>query len=167
MATPEKLQTYLSVHISYELLMLRYTVTVLNKPISQLSGYAHYESFVIHARNLYDFLIAESKKNSNNFTSIDYGASKASKGEDYQIFNLIDPQVMHMAKLRLDTSDNKINLEKVNFMANWVEANFSKFLSSKDSKYTWDNAAANPPNEFSLNDNRVYSITGPVGPITN
>jgi hypothetical protein len=50
MANTEELIRYLREHVSYELLMLRYTVSELDRLIHPLDWNAKFESAVVHIR---------------------------------------------------------------------------------------------------------------------
>ena len=52
----DRLQAYLEDHLAYEVLMLRHALTKITTFQHPLEWNAYFESFVVHARNLYAFL---------------------------------------------------------------------------------------------------------------
>ena len=61
---------YLEEHLPYELLMLRHTHSTLLQTQDVLNWNAFFECFVVHARNLYNFL--RNKSDLNTFAAVDF-----------------------------------------------------------------------------------------------
>jgi hypothetical protein len=87
MSSNEEKKEYLSEHLFYELLMLRYTAMQLKEVREQLAWNSFFESFGVHARNLYDF--ARNERDSRNFKASDF-VDKFDCGENESIRGLME-----------------------------------------------------------------------------
>jgi len=61
---------YMEEHIPYELLMLRHTYQQMKSSNNQLDWNAFFESFCLHARNLYKFL--RNDRVNTTFVAVDF-----------------------------------------------------------------------------------------------
>ena len=142
---PEKCN-FLVEHLSYELLMLRFTHGELSKSQDQLVWNAMYESFAVHARILRTFLA--SGGGNTNMNASDYiegfKASVPAPEVDSQRKSL-DPQIFHLGKIRKE-ADRKPHLDKLSKLFAWLEENTARFgdeLPDPFRKY-WQPEKADP-----------------------
>jgi hypothetical protein len=143
MSTNAERAAYLQEHLCYELLMMRHTFEELTTPKnSYLDWNAYFESFAVHARNLYDFLTNDG--GCNNFKARDFDPQfKASKLDN--VFSLFNSGVFHLGKSRPTEEDDKINVCRAAKVRDWIEQNFSAFKSNLNSDhYPWDGDRASP-----------------------
>ena len=135
---------YLQEHLSYELLMLRHTLTEITKPHRILDWNAFLESFAVHARNLYDFLT--NSDDCRNFKAQDFiNGFKAAKDDNtISMFLRLHSQVFHLGKSRPIEQAEKANVDHAKQVIAWIEKNFTTFISGLaieyDSKWNSDNA---------------------------
>lgn len=94
------LVTFLTEHLRYEREMLRFTY----KMLFQMGGRrwcAMFESFGIHARNLYDFLRHEGKP-TTTIRAIDYLPNRAKSDAIASIDSKMNRSLFHLSTSRLD-----------------------------------------------------------------
>jgi hypothetical protein len=121
MSSQQDRLAYLPEHFFYELLMLRYTAMRVQEVQSQLLWNALYESFAVHARNLYDFLRNEDDQ--RNFKASDYikefDCGKLTiKGK----IDRMQQQVLHLGKQRvMPESQRRVNADDVKDIQKWIE----------------------------------------------
>jgi hypothetical protein len=145
----DKKLLYLKEHLTYELLMLRYTAKKISQAQQQLDWNAYFESFAIHARGLYHFLVNDGDP--RNFEAKHFASYKAKKtNETIRVFEKIHFQVLHMGKRREESE--KVTLNDVAAVTKWVEENINGFASQLNEPYRskWDPNEANVPKEESL-----------------
>ena len=148
MPSQEKSIEHLEDHLPYELLMLRHTYERMNTPRYPLDWNAHYESFAVHARNLFDFLT--NRATANNFKASHFStAFKVTKNDEVQrIINQdLHSQVLHLGKNRESDEDKKVGHQKREKVFTWIETNMAAFIDSlKDTKFNahWDSDEADP-----------------------
>jgi hypothetical protein len=139
-------QEYLREHLSYELLMLRYTATRLEHVRDQLLWNSLFESFGVHARNLYDFLRNEA--DSRNFKASDF-VDDFDCGEIESVRGLIDKlrqQLLHLGKRRFKHGGIKLNSENAAKIDGWIEKAIAKFAAELPEQYReyWNPGDADP-----------------------
>ncbi len=119
MSEREKKEQFLNEHLKYEHDMLEYSLSKLYCEGDQLGWNAFFESFAIHARNLYDFLRNEGK--SNNYRASDFAENY--KKPDHNIeFNKLDPSVFHLGKDRVRRKI-KVRMNNIEILAGWIDEN--------------------------------------------
>src|SRR5271169_3273197 len=108
MATQDQKIEHLTEHLPYELLMLRHTRERMSSPRYPLDWNAHYESFAVHARNLFDFLMNDATQ--ANFKASHFSTFKASKNAEVQrlIRQDFHSQILHLGKNRESDEDRKV-----------------------------------------------------------
>jgi hypothetical protein len=146
MASQQKLSDYLPNHLLYELLMLRFTVMRLRGNQDQLLWNALYESFGVHARNLYDFL--RNDGDSRNFKASDYivGFEVKDRNGVNGLVQTMHQQLLHLGKRRTANKDEKIDVSDIQKIAAWVETGIQKFLDELQVPYRahWKPDLADP-----------------------
>lgn len=111
----ETLLKFLKEHVRYERMMIRHVYKELHQQKDQLIWNALYESFGVHARNLYKFLRSD---DGGNIGSNSYVANR-SKPEHEPLFNMLDIFLFHMAVER-DRKD-RLNKENLKVLAAWID----------------------------------------------
>ena len=130
--------SFLVDHIAYEREMLAFCFKKLHETTAGLEWNAFYESFGIHARNIYDFLRNDGTKGTTFRANFYY---KSWKSLAYKDFNNVNGFIAHMSLDRLN--GEKLNLEKIQKMGAWldeefknwgekIEENFKDKLNTKD-----------------------------------
>ena len=141
MSNPSDLQKYLNGHLKYELDMLRYTLSIIKLPIDSPQGQrnwnAHFEAFLMHARNLYRFL---TNGDSRNQRARDFSSRfKADKTDDTKsLFTKVNDQVFHLGKNRPFGASEKANVDGAQKVSDWIEINFRKFIGELAKEYECD-----------------------------
>ena len=119
---PEMLQ-YLKEHVAYERTMLGYTYARLHDTAPGIAWYVVYESFGIHARNLYDFL--RNKGNNTTFCAADYVPSWT-KAKPFLDFNELDVFLFHMSTKR--AQHERMNLGLLQKLGTWLDDEWAKWV---------------------------------------
>jgi hypothetical protein len=155
------LNEYLNKSLKYELLMLRYTLPKIKAPPCQMELNAYFESFVVHARNLYQFLTNEGRGN-------DAGARefashfKANKTNDtISLFAKILPQILHLGRNRPSDPSKQANVDGAQKWSDWIEKNFKAFIDALGPEYAWDWNDADPFGTHIAINRSVGGITQP------
>lgn len=126
----EKLQ-YLKEHVTYERTMLGYTYARLHDTAPGIGWNVVYESFGIHARNLYDFLRNDGS-GGTTFRANDYVANWRSP-DYFASFNVLDYFVFHMSSRR--TSYAKLTLEQLQQLGLWLNTEWANWVGRLPSPY--------------------------------
>jgi hypothetical protein len=160
--TEEQKIAYLQEHLPYEVLMLRYaidkiTTGEITTPQQQLDWNAHYESFVLHARNLYMFLTNGDRSNvkASNFVP----EFKAQKTNDtISTFQRLGTEAFHLGPER--STDHKVAMNEAKAVKDWLLSNFSTFVGKLNDSYRvhWQPTRADPATQASA------MTFGPTGP---
>ena len=137
MPTPKTKAKYLKEHLTYEVLMLRYTYQRLHVT-RNLQWNAMYESFVIHARNLHDFLTSRpSTYKSKRYRLPNYKASDFSTfvpktpSNMKHTYDRMHSQVLHLGAERPYSHRRKIKLQReVKKIYDWLEREVTSFKST-------------------------------------
>ena len=126
---------YIKEHLPYEINMLRYTQNVLNAgSVTRLDWNALYESFAVHARNLYVFLTNEDGPNARAKDFVP--AFKAEKDDQTKsVHQRFLAQIFHLGPKRPRLSQAKIGLSDINVYFSWIERNFGSFLDQLKGHY--------------------------------
>src|SRR4051794_4626894 len=109
MASQAERRDWIKEHLSYELLMLRYTFGKLYEVQSGLDWNAYYESFCTHARLLRDFLT--NKSGSTNFDAKEFvdGFKESVPRPASDIMADMNNEVFHSGKSRPSDGAEKLN----------------------------------------------------------
>lgn len=112
----EDLESYLREHLKYERDMLRFTYDML----FQAKGYrwcAFFESFGLHARNLYDFLRHEG--NAANTVRADDYVKGRKKPDASNIDVTMNRSLFHLSTSRL--SKDPLNMDDAAVIGSWID----------------------------------------------
>jgi hypothetical protein len=140
----EKLR-YLSHHLSYELLMLRYTYARLHDTSHKLMWNAFLEAFAVYARNLQLFLMND--KDSRNYRVGDYNPNFPASKPPVKIKDKIAVYIVHPGKARSEEGHDKFDLERADKAYAWIEHEFARFIEGPPSDgKTWHPELADPNN---------------------
>jgi hypothetical protein len=146
MSSQEERIAYLREHLSYEVLVLRFTLMLLGTSEDALLWNAMYESFSVHARNLFDFL--RNEKDPRNFKASDFieKFSVKDRNKIHGLMQTMQKQVLHLGKRRTAVIEEKINFDDVTKIAEWIETAFKQFIDELPSPYPehWDWKWADP-----------------------
>jgi hypothetical protein len=170
--TEVELVDYFNEHVVYELLMLRYSKNQL-ETISikirddQLLWNAMFAAFNVSARNLYDFL----KGDRGNMSATDYRThcptfKSPNVSPITGTLQMLNTHCFHMGKTRTKVATDKVTLERIIKMYEWVESNMNGLAASFGegfkSKIDWVKADWAP-----IKQPIAYTSgpTGPMGPI--
>lgn len=140
-ATQDQKQLYLEDHLPYELGMLRYTHEKLANVRDQLDWNAYFESFCVHARNLYLFLAGGDPNNMKAAYFIP-GFKKTPRTNN--LFPRLLGQVFHLSPRRESEAAKKVALEDASAMRDWIEDGIRDFENEldADSRALWKHAQA-------------------------
>jgi hypothetical protein len=119
----EDLVTYLSEHLKYERDMLRFTYDMLFKT----DGYrwcAMFESFGVHARNLYDFLRHEGKSNTVRADNYVPGRSKPAASN---VDGKMNGSFFHLSTSRLE--NKPVSLADAIAIGGWIDREWAVWAS--------------------------------------
>ena len=127
---PDKLQ-YLKEHVAYERTMLGYTYARLHDTPEPISWNVVYESFGIHARNLYHFFRNEGLAG-NHFKAGDY-VNGWSPSKPLHSFTKLNAFLFHMSTDR--TVHEKMNLARLQQLGSWLDTEWVKWAAKLPSPY--------------------------------
>ncbi len=116
---------YLTEHLAYERQMLGYTFARLHDTEPGLAWNAVYESFSIHARNIYDFLRHEGG-NKTNFRADQFVVGHR-KPNHLAVFNDLDVYAFHLSMKR-DVS-SKPDLSRLTMMGAWLDKHWASWVN--------------------------------------
>ena len=122
---------YLKEHVAYERTMLGYTYARLHDTALGTGWNVVYESFGIHARNLYDFLRKEGKTQTT-FRADDY-VKNWPKPKALLIFNEFDVFLFHMSTVRAERQ--KMNLGRLQQIGTWLDIQWANWVGKLPSSY--------------------------------
>lgn len=128
---PEKIR-YLREHLAYEREMLKYTFARLHDTQPGIAWNVVYESFGIHARNLYDFFRNEGKKG-NTFRA-DYYVEGWGRAPSFLGFNKLDSFLFHMSTYRAD--HEKLDLGTLQMLGKWIDIQWASWVSQLHTDYS-------------------------------
>jgi hypothetical protein len=130
MADQDKLK-FLEEHLRYEYEMFDYSLSKLYCTGDPLGWNAFYESFAIHARNLYDFFRNEG--GGNNFKARDFANDYVRPSANAK-FNRLDPSVFHLGKQRTG-EDQKLSMQDLVDLAKWISTQHGRWHQKLDEKF--------------------------------
>jgi len=141
-------QEYLREHLFYELLMLRYTLGRIKNNVTQILWNALFESFCLHARNLYGFL--RNERDNRNVIASDY-IDQFTCGRQNKIAGTMDrlnQQLLHLGKRRYQSGEEKLDTSDAIEIAKWIEEGIKKFSEELRDPYVghWKQDDADPSN---------------------
>ena len=125
------LRAYLEDHVRYERVMLAHAFRAMHATPEGAGWNMAFESFCVHARNLYDFLRHDGKK-ANTFRADDYVAGR-SKPDAFLEFNELDTFLFHMSAGRADRA--KMNLERSQALGQWLDREWKVWIDGLDHSY--------------------------------
>jgi hypothetical protein len=147
MSSREKKIIHLGDHLPYELLMFRHAYQRALEERYQLDWNACYESFALHSRILFNFLMNEDS--ANNFKAKEF--ADFTGNNDAKVRRLINQdlhwQVFHFGKQRKSEDEEKVGREERKIIFEWVEQNFTEFekaLANTDFAQYWNRERARP-----------------------
>jgi hypothetical protein len=119
---------HLEEHIPYELLMLRFTLAKLKTEKHPLAWNAMLESFAVHARNLYWFLINKRNHQEDHIASqFTDSYTVPNTSEMTGPFQRLNQQVMHLGKQRKRADADKFQTHQADSVAGWIESAVPRF----------------------------------------
>lgn len=127
----ERLIIYLDEHVSYEREMLEFTFKEMHDTPPGLKWNIVFESFCIHARNLYNFLRHDGRKQTT-FRADDYVPGRSTPNA-FLLFNELDTFLFHMSTGRIEK--NKVNLGDVQTLGKWLDEQWAIWVSSLKAPY--------------------------------
>lgn len=136
MASKSEKLDWLREHLHYELAMLLHTYGKICDLRQSLDRCAFYESFVVHARNLYAFLTNE--KDQRNYRADEFVDGFTAKSDElHGKIQRMNTQVQHMGKARVGDDDpgNKVTTLDCEAVARWVEKHLQRFLDLLQAPY--------------------------------
>jgi hypothetical protein len=122
---------HLEEHIPYELLMLRFTLGKLRTEKHPLAWNGMLESFAVHARNLYWFLINK-RNDAEDHIAREFAETYTVPNASDMTgpFQRLNQQVMHLGKQRKKISTDKFHTDDAEKVANWIEIAMPKFRAA-------------------------------------
>ncbi len=130
---PKDPENWLSEHLVYERWMLDYTYSRLGTDAATPLWFAMFESFAVHARNLYDFVRGgDGNVQASAFIGPTYAKPEGVMGETVRQFS---PHVLHMGDARATTSDAKANSEDASAIYAWLRKQLDAFDAQLDGRY--------------------------------
>ena len=157
MSNRTELTAWMREHLFYEWQMLNHSLSraiASQNPSQQLDFNAFFESYGVHARNLYDFLSNDKGAGSNNAVACDY--VKDFKFEKTDVTKSITPrldwQLAHAGKRRIKDPSKKITLSECCELFDWINKAMDQFAAQLDDelKSVWSKVTSS---------HRVVSIT--------
>jgi hypothetical protein len=124
MTSKQDLERYLSEHLAYERKMLGHTYEKLSLPLS-LDWCAYFESFGIHARNIYHFLRHDGTKNTT--IRADHYVPQHKKPESSHIDPRMNESFFHLSTKRLD--GKPVNLQDAIDIGVWLDREWKSWAS--------------------------------------
>lgn len=122
---------YLTNHLAYERKMLGFTFKMLFQS-DGLRWCAFFESFGLHARNLYDFLRHEGKKG-NTIRADDYLVGRKRPAPS-RVDGRLNTSFFHLSTDRL--KNDPVNLDDAIQIAQWIDAEWKKWADELSSPFT-------------------------------
>jgi hypothetical protein len=129
--TRDEKVAFLTEHLRYEVLMLRYCLKRLVGEEKQLEYNMAYEAFAVHARLLDEFLTSKGgNRNVNSKDFVNFTASGRNAVD--KKFDKLNAQVFHFGNVRLKGDEKKVTLPQAQDVAKWIENEIERFLKSLD-----------------------------------
>jgi hypothetical protein len=126
----EALGAYLKEHLKYERDMLRYTYGMLFEP-GAFRWCAMFESFGIHARNLYDFLRHEGSK-TNTVRADDYVPGR-SKPAASNVDGKMNSSFFHLSTSRL--GNNPVDIIDAATIGSWIDREWATWAGQLGDRF--------------------------------
>jgi hypothetical protein len=147
MGTKTDNAAWLHEHLSYELQMLQFTFEKIATMSSSPEWNAFFESFAVHARNLYHFLTNESGQGNFNASDFIPGFACKKTSKTKQLYPKQLSQIFHLGKARPNNAPQKITLEDCAQLNTWLDAQFTLFVDRLEPPYslTWALSPAAQP----------------------
>jgi hypothetical protein len=157
-----EIEQHLDDHLPYERMMLEYTLQKITAGGSQCEWNVHYESFAVHARNLYYFLTNGDGTNAKAYEFVP-GFKADRTATTIAIFPKLSAQVLHLSPSRPTEAEKKVQLDDAKKFHAWIVLNFSKFVEalSPELRSHWNEPRSKPP---PIEASAYVVSTGPPGP---
>ena len=155
---------YFNEHVLYELLMLRFSKQCLESSRHELVWNAMFAAFNVSARNLYNFLGRRERK--ENMNVADYQEYRQTFDRPNveavkSVLGDLNAQCLHLGKERSSQPDEKINLDGIKVMSEWVESHMAILMKS----FKGDFQTKLTPERADIPDSsQVQTTFGPIGP---
>jgi hypothetical protein len=118
---------YLKHHLPYEYKMFREMFRRMHGAADQLHYNSYYESFIVHVRNLLDFLCDKAKTAEVRVT--DFGQTRRVKpAEIGRTYGDLHDAVLHLGYTRPAAVEQKISLARCETVFKWLAPAFEGFL---------------------------------------
>jgi hypothetical protein len=119
---------HLEEHIPSELLMLRFTLGKLQNEKHPLAWNAMLESFAVHARNLYWFLVNK-RNHQEDYSACDFAKNYTVPNASDMTgpFQRLNRQVIHLGKQRKKINTDKFQTHHAEKVSEWIESAMLKF----------------------------------------
>jgi hypothetical protein len=123
MSTTAERKAYLKEHLRYEIQMLHYAFAEMTEPKPQLQWNSVFDSFVMHARNLIDFLSNKAGRRGNNFKAADFTQDYEPPSKDTirELYDQMHADVFHLGKMRPTDESKKINTDRARELYDWIK----------------------------------------------
>lgn len=124
---------FLKEHVGYELEMLSRTRAFAASESDPWKWNAYFESYLLHARNLIDFLTKPS--DDKNCVARDFSSSYVPEkmdGKAARIYGRLHDQVLHMGKARTIDPSKKVNWSDAGELVRVIEGRMSAFFEAVD-----------------------------------
>jgi hypothetical protein len=119
---------YLEHHLPYEYSMLKETFNRMHGAADQLHYNSYYESFVVHVRNLLDFLCDKTKTTEIRVT--DFGQTRRDKPKEIgRTYGDLHDAVLHLGRTRPAAVEQKISLARCDTVFAWLDPAFEDFVN--------------------------------------
>src|SRR5215213_2141554 len=127
MASQQERLAWMKEHLSYEVLMLRYTMSKIQVLPEGLDWNAYYESFCTHARLLRDFI--NNDQGQNNFKAKEFivGFHETIPKPLGNVMSAMNAQVFHPGKSRPSKQEEKVHAGKAREVYDWIEGAMGRF----------------------------------------
>lgn len=166
----DELANYFNEHVLYELLMLRYTKIRLEPigpegpyVVEQLLWNAMFAAFNVSARNIYDFLNGDDKQNVRVVDYRPYCRSFALGSiDDIRMSkDMLHAQCLHMGRGRTKLSKDKITIDRIQKMSEWIEGKMQVLTDSFNAELR---SKVNPERADPRQSGNWVLSQGPTGP---
>jgi hypothetical protein len=150
MLSDAELKEWMREHLTYELLMVRYTHAQLHLGLDQMAWNTNFGAFGLYARNLHWFLTNNKGRPDlpRKVRACDYASHfKADDTQIAAVMSDLHEQVYHPGARRLDIAKGD-GRDKADKVFKWVEEGMAKFVAEIQKtpayKSAWDPDRADP-----------------------
>ena len=168
MLTEDELKEWMREHLTYELLMVRYTHAQLHLGLDQMAWNANFGAFGLYARNFHWFLTNNKGRPDlpRKVRACDYASHfKADDTQIAAVMSDLHEQVYHPGARRLDIAKGD-GRDKADKVFKWVEEGMAKFVAEIQKtpayKSAWDPDRADPERLHRLQPGSVPTASSPL-----